>query len=224
MLRAVIDTAEDAAADVLVLAGDVFDHNRVPLSEIEGVQRMLADSPLHTVILPGNHDCLVANSVYRRGGLADPENVDVLGVTVDETLVLPHLDLGVWGRPHVEYANMSPLVDAPNRSTRWHLAVAHGHWYVDHADAHRSWLILDEQIAATDADYIALGHWDRALSIGDGARQAYYSGSPDLAKTINIVSFNHAPVPSVRRAPLLSSLAQRLRMMEREANYEPPAL
>jgi DNA repair exonuclease SbcCD nuclease subunit len=209
MLRAVLDTASESQADVLVLAGDVFDHNRVPLSELDAVSRMLADSPMHVVILPGNHDCLVPNSVYRRGGLADPDNVDVLGVTVDETLVLPQLDLGVWGRPHVEYENMSPLIDAPTRSTRWHLAVAHGHWFVDSADAHRSWLILNEEISATDADYIALGHWDRALAIGDGTRQAYYSGSPDLAKTINIVTFRDAPVPDVRRAPLLSLVASR---------------
>ena len=42
-------------------------------------------------------------------------------------------------------------------------------------------------IAATGADYLALGHWDRPARVGDGIVPAYYSGSPDLAQTVNMV-------------------------------------
>ncbi len=68
-------------------------------------------------------------------------------------------------------------------------------------DLHRSWLIHQEQLSALQSDYLALGHWDLATRIGDGSLPAYYSGSPDLAKTINLVRF--AEGVSVERRPLL---------------------
>ena len=42
-------------------------------------------------------------------------------------------------------------------------------------------------IAATAADYVALGHWDRAARVGNGAVPAYYSGSPEYVHTVNLV-------------------------------------
>jgi hypothetical protein len=34
---------------------------------------------------------------------------------------------------------------------------------------------------------LALGHWDRPMRVGNGVVPAYYSGSPDLAGTVNLV-------------------------------------
>jgi hypothetical protein len=48
-----------------------------------------------------------------------------------------------------------------------------------------SWLIGDDELAATGADYIALGHWNRAAKVGEVA--ASYSGSPEYAGTVNVV-------------------------------------
>jgi len=174
-------------ADVVLLAGDVFDHNRVPLAQLDAASRMLADADTPVVILPGNHDCLVPDSVYRRGGLADPANVHVLGVSVDRAVELAGLDLEIWGQAHLDYGDMSPLADGLARTTRWQIATAHGHWFQGSHDLHRSYLIRDEQIAACAADYVALGHWDRALAVGDGSVPAYYSGSPQFAHTVNVV-------------------------------------
>jgi len=111
----VLATARDAAADVLVLAGDIFDHNRLPLTVLDKVSRLLADSGLRVVILPGNHDCLSADSVYRRGGIAAVTNVQVLGVDA-EAFTFPDLDLEVWGRAHFDYKNLSPLAEARPRA------------------------------------------------------------------------------------------------------------
>lgn len=200
-LLLVLRAARDAGANALLLAGDVFDHNRVPLEFIDRAARQLADAGLPIVILPGNHDCLTPNSVYRRGGLADPENVHVLGITVDEVAAFPEHDLEIWGRPHLDHADYSPLRDAPPRRAGRHVVTAHGHWVTGAHDHHRAWLIHDEEIAATGADYLALGHWDRALPVGDGTVPAYYSGSPDLARSVNVVRFTAAGV-EVRREPI----------------------
>ena len=55
------------------------------------------------------------------------------------------------------------------------------------------WLISNAEIEATEADYLALGHWNRAVQVGTGKVPAYYSGSPDLAKTVNVVRLTHNP-------------------------------
>src|SRR5579883_1347815 len=202
-LQSVLDTAAAAGADALLLAGDIFDHNRVKLPLIDAVGRRLQDAGLPVIILPGNHDCLAVGSVYRRGGLGEVPNVDVLGITADELLPLAGLDLEVWGRPHPDHVDMAPLRDpAPRGSARWRIAMAHGHWVSGPQDLHRSWLIHQEELDALQADYLALGHWDLATKIGAGDLPAYYSGSPDLSKTINLIQLSNAGV-EVRRVPLI---------------------
>jgi len=199
-LEAVLEAAHEAQAHALILAGDVFDSHRAPAHVVEGVARMLAASALDVVILPGNHDPATPDAVYRRG-IADVPNVYVLGVSVGDSVRFPHLGLEVTGLPHVAYADMSPLASVGERSMPWHVVVAHGHWVTGPHDAHRGWLIHDHEIAATGADYVALGHWDVPQPVGDGSVPAYYSGSPEIAKTVNIVRFSAAGV-EVRRHPL----------------------
>ena len=46
----------------------------------------------------------------------------------------------------------------------------------------------DEEIAATEADYLALGHWDRPMQVGNGV------GSPELAQTVNLVRLTAAGI------------------------------
>ncbi|MFQ5380350.1 MAG: exonuclease SbcCD subunit D [Dehalococcoidia bacterium] len=203
ILEAVVRTATLNTADALILAGDIFDHNRLPLAVLDRAARILGDADLPILILPGNHDCLGASSVYRRGGIGDPANVRVFGVTHDETIVIPDLELGLWGRPHNDYLDMAPLRNAPPRFARHQVAVAHGHWLEHQHDGHRSWLMTDDEISAVDADYIALGHWDRATIAGDGSAAAFYSGSPDLAKTLNLVRLDGGSPPDVSRVPIV---------------------
>ena len=205
-LRAVLAAAREA--DLLVLAGDVFEHNRLPLKLIDQATRLLGDAGVPVVILPGNHDCLGNNSVYLRGGLGDPENVSVLGVTNGETLHFPLLDLSIWGRPHVDYQDMAPLSSSPRRLARRHIAVAHGHLHVRREDQDRSWLIRESDLAAIDADYVALGHWDRPFRARRGHPHAYYSGSPQFAGTMNMVEVDSTGEVIVERRPLTANGTQ----------------
>ncbi|MEX0682449.1 MAG: metallophosphoesterase [Dehalococcoidia bacterium] len=198
----VLATASQLGADILLLAGDIFDHNRVPLTKLDMVARLLDDARMPVVILPGNHDPITADSVYRRGGLADVPNVHVLGVSSDDRFVWPEHDLEVWGRAHLDYANMSPLSDAPPPEACRRIAMAHGHWYQTPADHHRGWLITDDDIANSGAAYVALGHWPQAGPAGDGRVPAYYCGSPDLATTVNAVRLCTDGSVEVERVPL----------------------
>jgi DNA repair exonuclease SbcCD nuclease subunit len=202
-IRLVLQTARAANADLVLLAGDVFDHNRVPLALLDRAARLLADAALPVVVLPGNHDPLTPDSVYRRGGLADPDNVCVLGVSVDQAVLYPDLDLEIWGHAHQDYSDMTPLRDPRPRSTRWQIATAHGHFdpLPDNGIFRGSWIIRPHHITATGADYVALGHWNRPFVAGDDGVPAYYSGSPDFAATINLVRFAPGGV-QVTREPI----------------------
>jgi DNA repair exonuclease SbcCD nuclease subunit len=191
-LACVLRAARGAGADVAILAGDTFDCHRLPQDLLDRAADVIADAELPVVILPGNHDPAVPDAVYRQGRLAKVANLHVLGITHDEAVLFPALDLEIWGRAHRDYSDMIPFETARARSTRWQIAVAHGHYQPrpDRSTRLRpGWLIGDEEIAATGADYVALGHWNRAAKVGNGDIAAYYSGSPEYAGTINLVRF-----------------------------------
>ena len=86
------------------------------------------------------------------------------------------------------------------------MALAHGHYEEDGAVPLRpSWLISDAEIDATEADYLALGHWNRPEKVGTGRVPAYYSGSPELAKTVNVIRLTRDGAVEVERKPLLTN-------------------
>lgn len=201
VLEEVVASARSAGAHLLLLAGDIFDHNRVPETLVEEAGRALAASAMTVVILPGNHDPASDDSVYRQPAIADAANVHVLGVTADGHIDLAAMDLEVSGTPHVGYEDFRPLRESLPRVRSRRIVMAHGHWVTGPHDAHRSWLIHDDDLAAIDADYVALGHWDLAQRAGDGRSRAYYSGSPRYSGSVNVVRFEDGVV-DVRRLPL----------------------
>src|SRR5262249_35414530 len=151
---------------------------------IDRAGSLIAAAGMPVVLLPGNHDPAIPEGIY--GRLAAVPNLHVLGITHEHSIVFPHLDLEVWGRAHRDYRNMIPFETVRPPCTRWQIALAHGH-YQPVAERvvfpQPSWLISDEEIAATGADYVALGHWNRAAKVGNGGVLAYYSGSPEYAGT-----------------------------------------
>ena len=114
-------------------------------------------------------------------------------------------DLEIWGHSHRDYFDMPPLRGPRPRSTRWQVAIGHGHYEPPTTRANPlrpSWVFGDEEIAATAADYLALGHWDRPMQVGSGVVPAYYSGSPELAQTVNLVRLTAAGEVVVTREAL----------------------
>ncbi len=204
-LETVLNTAAEARADVVLLAGDTFDNHRQPVELLEQVARIMRDYKNSIVILPGNHDPLTPDSVYRRAGLGVVPNVQILGLNAGSAVHFAELELEIWGRPHMDYMDMAPLADPRPRSTRWHLAAAHGHYVDIPRDPNRligSWLIHREELIATGADYVALGHWNQAVQVGDGEIAAYYSGSPEYAGTVNVVRLRSQGAVQVLQAPV----------------------
>ncbi len=207
-LVAVLAAARAATADAVVLAGDIFENNRLPTAVVARAALLMADAALPVVILPGNHDPATADSVWRRGPMAEPGNVHVLGVTHDDTVALDALDVEFFGRAHRDYDDMAPIGPAPRRTRRFRVTLAHGHY--DPAPPapgvpRPGWLFGDAEIAAADADYVALGHWNRAVRVGPARHEAHYSGSPDFAGTVNIVRLGPRGVAVERAAVILGA-------------------
>jgi len=189
-LACVLGAARNAAADAIILAGDTFDSHRLPQDLIERAAGIIAAAELPVVILPGNHDPAVPEAVYRHDALAEIANLHVLGVTHDEAVLFPALELEIWGRAHRDYFDMNPFERHRPRVSRWQIAVAHGHYQPcpDRSTRPRpGWLIGDADILATGADYVALGHWNRAAKVGNGSVAAHYPGAPEYSGTINLV-------------------------------------
>jgi DNA repair exonuclease SbcCD nuclease subunit len=189
-LRAVLTVAQKARADVVLLAGDTFDCHRLPEALLVHTAATIAAFGIPVVILPGNHDPAIDEAVFHHSAFTKLDCLHILGVTHEDAVLFPHLDLEVWGRAHRDYSDMDPLAHARQRTTPWQVVMAHGHYTPtpDRSTKLRpSWLLGDDEIAATKADYIALGHWNRQVRVGNGDIQAWYSGSPDYARSVNIV-------------------------------------
>jgi DNA repair exonuclease SbcCD nuclease subunit len=200
-LACVLDAARGIGADVVLLAGDTFDCHRLPDQLIDRAAAVIAAAEIPVVLLPGNHDPLLPDAVFHRKSLTTLPNLSIIGLTHEEAVVFPALDLEIWGRAHRDYSDMIPFETVRPRQTRWQIATAHGH-YVPTPDRvirpRPSWLIGDHEIAATGADYVALGHWNAPAKVGNGAVAAYYSGSPEFAGTVNVVRLGAGGVSVTR--------------------------
>lgn len=187
-LRMVLQAASGLDADFVLLAGDTFDNNRQSAAILDRVTALLDGVDRPVLILPGNHDPLTPDSVYRRCDIPSLPHVHVLGFTHELCVDFPELGLEIWGHAHRDYDTMAPLREPRRRCTPWQIVMAHGHYEPDGvARLFPSWLFGDAEIEATGADYVALGHWNRAAKVGGGRVPAWYSGSPGLARSVNLV-------------------------------------
>lgn len=175
-----IDRALEADVDLLLIAGDLFDHNRVRDETIAFTQDQLRRFQRPVVIMPGNHDCLYSGSIFDRHDFSrDCDNVQVITAPDGQVIELPDLDTVIWGRAMEEHEpGFHPLEHIPSRlDQRWHLAMAHGFFYDSPLGADRSSPIFAEEIRDTGWDYVALGHVHVRTDRSQGDVTAYYSGA-----------------------------------------------
>jgi DNA repair exonuclease SbcCD nuclease subunit len=179
--RRVIDRALADRVDVVLIAGDLFDHNRLPDETIQFVRAELHRLRQPVVILPGNHDSLCTNAIYDRHDIAaGAPHVHLIRERDGQVIDFPALDLLVWGRAMEEHApEWSPLAHIPSRvDRRWCLAMGHGFFYEERQRPERSSPIFADEIRDSGWDYIALGHQHVQTDVSQGGVAAYYSGAP----------------------------------------------
>ncbi len=206
-LEAIVNLAIKTKVDLVIVAGDLFDSNRVGDNLVSFVIEQLERLSVPTFILPGNHDCLDSESVYHRAELwKDANNIRIFRAPQGETLTLP--GLSVWGKPITSFVgDLRPLagIPQPQGKGQWHIAVAHGSYYHFTGSALASgYHISREEIVTSGQDYIALGHYAIFKCVCDAPVKAYYCDSPyeDHPYAVNIVDFIEGTRVQVNRSPL----------------------
>jgi len=170
----------DLQIDMLIIAGDLFESNRVDDRTVFLTAEELTRLKVPVMILPGNHDPLMQDSVYSRIPLKElSRNLHIFTDPEGESFTFPELNLSVWGKPITSYGgDLRPLSGVPPRGReQWQIATAHG-YYVG-SEPHDSWSfqISEDEIVNSGQDYIALGHWGAYKCVYDGDVKAYYCGS-----------------------------------------------
>ena len=180
-LSAVVDGVHALDADILMIAGDVFDNARISDDELEFFIGEMGRAIVPAIILPGNHDLYDSVSLYRRGPFSNtPDNLHIINGTLGQTLSFPELTLDVWGRAMDSHTPwFRPLAGIPSeRNSHWLVGIAHGHFHFPDDTEERSSPIRPHEIAESACDYIALGHWERFEDVSQDGVTAFYSGSP----------------------------------------------
>ena len=181
VLAAVVDAVERLNGDALLLAGDVFDNERVSDEVVERFVGELSRLETPVIVLPGNHDLAHKTSVYRRAPFDDPPaNLRVIQAPEGETIAFPALGLELWGRAMLSHTpDFRPLAGMPAPTEgQWLVAMAHGHFHFENDRDQRSSPIYPEDVAASECHYLALGHWDRHADVSRANTTAVYSGCP----------------------------------------------
>jgi DNA repair exonuclease SbcCD nuclease subunit len=191
-LHAVVDTALAANADLVIIAGDLFDHDRVSDAAAARVITELARLHQPTLIIPGNHDSIDERSIYLRVDLTQAgSHVVFIGDPAGTEVIFEDLSVAIWARGiEIHTPENRPLEGyRPSDSRFWRLAVAHGHYVATGERSERSSLIRQDEIAALECDYLALGHWHHHIDVSAGGVTASYSGSPSEGRApgVNLV-------------------------------------
>lgn len=180
-LRATVRATNELDADLLLIAGDLFDTNRVADEFVELVLKELAGVVCRTVVLPGNHDSLTGSSVHRRVELESfLPHVTVIRDRAGQCIRYADLGVTVWGRPITEHSPaMRPLEGLPRPEPgQINVVMAHGLVIQQPSDRGRSSPIELDELGSSGWHYVALGHRHDFQVWEFGGSVACYSGSP----------------------------------------------
>ena len=182
---AAMDLAIAEAVDAVIIAGDLFDHNRVGDDVLTWAAEQLARLACPTVMIAGNHDAHPESSVLHRFS----PHIQSLPVTILDSLEgntthIPELDLTVWGKSMDDHhPGFHPLDGLPPRPDNgWCIAMGHGLVMPDESPSHRSSPIYPSHLDALDWDYVALGHIHRHQIIRESPAVVAYSGATAESK------------------------------------------
>jgi DNA repair exonuclease SbcCD nuclease subunit len=191
VIRGIVDVALAEDVDLVVIAGDLFDHPRVGNDTADRVIAELSRLEQPTVVIPGNHDCIDDDSLYNRVDLSKAgPHLYFVDDPAGAELIFEELGLAIWARGiEIHEPSHRPLSSYRASDERyWRIAIAHGHFVPAGESSYRSSQIHEAEIAALSCDYLALGHVHVFRDVSAGDVTATYSGSPDTG--LNLVSLH----------------------------------
>ena len=180
-VAAIARLAAERQVDAVLVAGDVFDTQGVSERTIRRLFAALAPFGGPWVLLAGNHDALLADSVWTRARALGciPDNVHVpLASGLQE---FPALRLAILAAPLLQrqtWDDVTALFDAMDSPPGFYrLGLAHGSVSGRLAEGiDSSNRIAAERAASARLDYLALGDWHGCLQVN---ARTWYAGTPE---------------------------------------------
>ncbi len=183
--KKIISLAITEKVDVLLIAGDLFDSNQQSQRIIDLVINqfnMLGRNNIPVCVIPGNHDCLDATSVYRKiNFMVQCPNLTIFTGEDVAYHEYPVIGLTVYGKPNLSDLELTSPLQGIKKSTssHYHVAMAHGSFFIPGKVSENDHVFTAEEIANSGMSYVALGHWHDAGNYSSGSVIAWYSGAPE---------------------------------------------
>lgn len=164
LLGRIADLARDNQVDLVLLAGDLLDSDSAYGETAEELQRTLAGIPAEVIISPGNHDYYSNRSPYNR--LHFPSNVHIFTKNEIECIEMPEISARIYGAAFTDKYSERLLrgFSVEKKPNTVDIMCIHGE--VSKASQYNP--ISEDEIAASNLDYIALGH----IHQGSGLKKA----------------------------------------------------
>lgn len=179
--RALLDrlaqTVTETGADLVLLAGDLFDGSRVRPESVEALTAFLTGLRVPVFLAPGNHDPWTALSPWARQEW--PDHVHIFSSPEPQRYELPDLGCVVYGSAFTAAYRMDGPLDGFRAEDEG--LVRFGCFHGDLLSAHsRYGPVQHSEIAASGLDYLALGHSHTASGLKRAGRTYYaWPGCPE---------------------------------------------
>lgn len=183
---AVVDLAIRREVDLFLIAGDLFDSNRVSktlLARVASRLEKLTSAGIEVCISPGTHDPYGPDSVYRDTRLSGIQRVSVFRSEEMAQVHFPELDCTVYGNANMKpFQNKYPLEGfTVNDDSRWRVGMVHANFEIPDV-TEDTYVVTAGQVGSSGLDYLALGHLHSLSDRTQGTVRAYYSGSPEMVR------------------------------------------
>ncbi len=174
MIDRMVDFGNDHHADLMLLAGDLFDSDSIYSQTAEELSAALERFRGQVVIAPGNHDYYGPKSAYLR--LKWPENVHIFTSSTMERLDLPTLGATVYGAAFTT-AEAPAWAGFRAEGDGIALGVLHGEAGVKDSPYRP---ISLSAIEGSGLDYLALGHVHKCSGLQKAGDTYWaYPGCPE---------------------------------------------
>ena len=175
MVDRMVDYANDRAVQLMLLAGDLFDGERVYTETLEELSAALGRFRGHVLIAPGNHDYYALRSPYAR--TLWPENVHIFKNDYLQKVAFPQYNCTVWGAAFTaaEAEEMTEEIFCSDGTVQ--LVVLHGDVGTTNS---RYRTISPQWLSHSGAHYVALGHVHEYRGVMRAGNTDYaYCGCPE---------------------------------------------
>jgi DNA repair exonuclease SbcCD nuclease subunit len=178
-VAAIARLAAERAVDAVLVAGDIFDTQGISDRTIRKLFANLAAYSGQWVMIAGNHDAALTNSVWTRAAELGCITANVhIPLT---TTVVPLAQADILAAPLTQRHTYGDVTDAfdlmPSAAGRIRIGLAHGSVAGRLADTiDSSNPIAPDRCARAHLDYLALGDWHGCLSID---ARTWYCGTPE---------------------------------------------